>query len=275
MSDPTPRPGDLATELDVAAGTAAEAAELLRSLFHHRPPTLEKGDRDLVTQADLDSEALITRRLQAAFPDDVVIGEEGTGRGEDPTGRRRWYVDPVDGTTNFVKGLRSWGVSVGLCAADDTLLLGVIVLPLLGEVYTAVRGGGARRNGVPIRSSDVDRLDRLVVTYAHARGSAEQWGGERRFRAGIAAMMGATLGTRIQGCATADLTGVASGTLDVMWAGALSKWDVAAGLLIAQEAGAVATDPSGAPVTTPVPSFLLAPKAVHADVDALWRDAAA
>lgn len=272
VASPAPLAHDLREQLRHATLIAADAAQLALHL-QHRVEVEEKGHADLVSQADRAVEALITRRLEEAFPHDHVIGEEESGGDMTvPDGVRCWYVDPIDGTTNYLKGLPAWGISMGLADSDGALLLGVIVLPVTGEVFTAVRGQGAQRNGVPIRCSSADRLDRTLVAYAHVGDGPAAWGGEQALAAATGALMRITLGTRVQGCSVADLTGVATGRIDATFAGGMSPWDVAAGLLIAAEAGVQITTPDGRPVTGPSGAFLATPPATHAAIRDVLRD---
>ncbi len=254
---------DLGVELDVATSIAADAADVALSFLHRGVEWVEKNPRDLVSEADRAVERLIVARLGRAFPDDDVVGEEGTAGtvGVATAGRRRWYVDPIDGTTNYLKGLPAWGVSLGLADPDDELLVGVIVLPVTAEVFTAVRGGGARRNGVPIRVSDPATLDRTVITYALAPRTPDQWGADLHPR--LRTLMAQALGTRMQGCSVADLTSVAMGRIDATVAGGMSPWDVAAGLLLVAEAGGRITAPDGTPVTGPASAFVAGSPSVH------------
>lgn len=254
---------DLVAVLDTASGIAAEAAARAMAFWHQGVEWREKQPQDLVSDADRTVEALISDRLAVAFPDDDIVGEEGTRQpGSARRDARCWYVDPIDGTTNFLKGLPLWGISMGLAAPDDTLLAGVVVLPVTGEVFTAARGSGASRNGVPIAVSAVDRLDRTVVCYALA-GDDGAWSPDGRFGAAVRRLMNRTLGSRMQGCSVADLTSVAMGRIDATVAAGMSKWDVAAGLLIAREAGAVVTTPDGRASTGPSSAFLASPPGVH------------
>lgn len=248
----------------VATAIAVEAGDLAMSWYHRGVATEEKGHADLVSEADRQVEALVKRRLIEAFPDDAVVGEEGTGPDSVALDdARRWYVDPIDGTTNFLKGLPDWGVSIGLAGPADELLVGVIVLPRHDTVFSAARGMGATRNGVPIHASTVDRVDRTLMCYALTPRAPEAWGGQERMRAGYVALVQRALGTRMQGCSVADLTSVASGLIDATWAGGMGKWDVAAGLTIVLEAGARVTDVHGNTVTTVTTDFLASPPAVH------------
>lgn len=259
---------DLHAQLGTAAHIAAEAGELALRYLTRGVEVEQKGPGDLVSEADRAVEALIGRRLAAAFPDDHVVGEEGTGAGEAAVaGARTWYVDPIDGTTNYLKGLPAWGISMGLADADGALLLGVVVMPASGEVFTAVRGHGARRNGVPIRCSQEARLDRALIAYAMPGRSQEQWGGEVFGR--LRTLMSQALGTRMHGCAVADLTAVAAGRVDAVVSGGMSPWDVAAGLLIAAEAGAAITTPEGVVPHGPAPSFVVSAAPVHAAIRAV------
>lgn len=264
---------DLAHARAVASAIAAEAGELALSFFHREVRTEAKGAYDLVSEADRAVEALIVRRLGEAFPDDAVVAEEGSGDETVGEGGRRWYVDPIDGTTNFLKGLPDWGVSIGLAGPGDEPLVGVIAMPRHGTLHSAARGQGTTRNGVPIRCSDVDRLDRTLVSHAHTRTSGEQWGGLDKLRRGYFGVATSSLGTRMQGCSVADLTRVADGVIDATWAGGMSRWDVAAGLVIMLEAGVRVTDVAGDDVTTVATAFVASPPGVHAALRALIDDA--
>lgn len=261
---PTVPDDDLREVLRLATTIAADAGNIALSYWHQGVEWLEKSPRDLVSVADQTVETFIAERLGAAFPNDDVLGEEGTrsASGSERHGRC-WYVDPIDGTTNYLKGLPNWGISMGLAAADGALLVGVVVLPVTGEVFCAAKGHGATRNGVAIHVSDVDRLDRTLVTYALTGSSGDQWAAHGGLSSGVRALMATTLGTRMQGCSVADLTSVAMGRIDATIAGGMSEWDVAAGLLIAAEAGAVITTPDGTTSRGPDLAFVASSPGVH------------
>src|SRR6185295_16157278 len=143
------------TYLDTAVEAAREAGQILLAEFA-RPVTISyKGEVDLVTQADRRSEEAIVTRLQARFPRHAIVAEEGGGRENDS--RWRWYVDPLDGTTNFAHGYPCFAVSIGL-QEEGELLVGVIYQPVSGELFTAVKGKGAYLNNKKIAVSKVDRL---------------------------------------------------------------------------------------------------------------------
>lgn len=259
---------DVGSAVDVAVAAVRAGGEIALAHRHRGVAVEEKGALDLVSAADRESERAIREVLTAAFPGDVVVGEEG-GADQPLDGRRRWYVDPVDGTTNYLKGLPWWGVSVGLCDHDDTLLAGAVWLPSLDVLYSATLGGGARRDGVPLRCGTTTRLDRTLLSVVQVGDGVELWGGRDRVRRAWQRVGSATLGVRMLGSCSAELCAVADGQLDGMWAAGQSPWDDAAGLLIAKEAGAVATAPDGATVRTPAPAYLLAAPGVHAQLVAL------
>lgn len=257
----------LAHARTVASGIAADAGDMALGWYHRGVEAEEKRSRDLVSEADRAVERYIVARLTEAFPEDSVVGEEGSSH--DVPGSRRWYVDPIDGTTNFLKGLPDWGVSIGLAGPADELLVGVIAMPRHGTVHSAAIGQGVTRNGVPISGSTEGRLDRVLVAHAQTRTGGDHWGGIDKLRRGYVEVATRSLGTRMQGCSVADLTRVAEGVIDATWAGGMSKWDVAAGLVLLLEAGVMVTDPAGAPVTTVATAFLASPPAAHAELRAL------
>jgi myo-inositol-1(or 4)-monophosphatase len=197
----------------------------------------EKGPRDLVTEADLASQTAIRKVVLEAFPDHDFLGEE-TLRESEPERKSefRWIVDPLDGTTNYVHQLRSYSVSVALQQGDQ-VIAGVVYDPELDECYAAAAGAGARLNGQPLSPSDCQSPDQALVAASLParvpRGSPE-----------IAAMVEIIhecQGLRRLGSAALNLCYVAGGGLDAYWAGSVKLWDIAAGMLIVEEAGAVMT----------------------------------
>lgn len=195
---------------------------------------------DMVTEHDRASEALIVGGLRAARPGDAVVGEEGTdARG---TTGVSWLVDPIDGTTNFLYALPGYAVSIA--AADEHgTLVGVVHLPVLGEVFTAVRGHGARLGGRPIRVAEATDLSTALV----ATGFGYE--AERRVRQAeaLSRVIGQVRDIRRLGAASADLCYVACGRVDAYFEVGLGPWDMAAGELVAREAGAITSDFRGGP----------------------------
>ena len=201
----------------------------------------KKGEVNLVTVADRESEALIKRMINERYPGHQVLGEE---TGEDYAGRGeeyRWVVDPLDGTTNFAHSFPAFCVSIGVERRGETVAAGIFA-PYYGEMFLAERGAGARLNGKPLRVSRVGTLaESLVVTgfpyYVRDRLdiTLEWW---RRF-------LGNTHGMLRMGAAALDMCAVASGRLEVFWQEGLLPWDTAAGLLVVEEAGGRVTDFAG------------------------------
>jgi myo-inositol-1(or 4)-monophosphatase len=212
------------------AEIAREAGALLMGYFHRRVKVEYKGDVDLVTEADRASEALITKRIRERWPGHNIMGEEGT-RSEQGS-EYRWYVDPLDGTTNFAHGYPVFCVSLGLEHKDERVAA-VIFDPTREEMFTAEKGGGAFLNGQPIHVSSIANLAECLV----ATGFPSH---KRHKNPNIFFYHQITLkthGVRRAGSAALDLCNVASGRFDGFWEFNLNPWDTAAGVLIVQEAG--------------------------------------
>ena len=185
---------------------------------------------DMVSEADREAEAEIVAILRAERPDDALVSEEGAG--DTGTSGRRWVVDPLDGTTNYLYRFPAWAVSVAL-EDDDGGLAGVVHAPVLGETFRAARGGGAELNGEPIAVNDHDRLETALV--------ATGFGYDPDVRAGQAdvarRVLPAVRDIRRAGAAAVDLCFVACGRLDGYYERGINHWDWAAGALIVREAG--------------------------------------
>jgi myo-inositol-1(or 4)-monophosphatase len=218
----------MANYVDAAIEIAREAGQLLLA---HRGAGFElKGDYDLVTAADRASEQLVIKRLREKFPSHGIIAEEG-GRAEMESDLR-WYVDPLDGTTNFAHGYPLWNVTLAL-ALHDEVIAGVVYDPLNRELFAAERGAGARLNGAPIRVSKTLRLnDALVATGFPSRKRHQNVNIHFYYQL---AMM--THGVRRGGSAALDLAYTACGRLEAFWEFGLNPWDMAAGTLLVEEAG--------------------------------------
>ena len=189
---------------------------------------------DVVTEGDRACEALVRERLAAARPDDLVLGEEGGTSGTPAPGQVRWIVDPIDGTVNYTHGLPWFSVSIG-AEVDGVVVAGAVVEPVSGRVWRAARGHGAFRDDAPLRASALEDLRLGVV------GTGLNYDPARRGRqAAVLARIATSIGdVRRTGCASLDLCAVAAGWLDGFYEHGLQPWDVAAGSLIAEEAGAV------------------------------------
>ena len=224
---------------DAASLIAVEAGGLLREFYRKGVATEYKGDVDLVTEADRASEKLIVERLHLAFPDHGVYGEEGTRAQLDS--EYRWYIDPLDGTTNFAHGFPVFCVSMGLerrkadAAPDEEgeIVAAVIYDPLRDELFTAEKGRGAYLNGAPIRVSSTHTLaEALVATGFPSR--------KRHASPNVHFYQEFTLrshGVRRAGSAALDLAYIACGRMDAYWEFNLNPWDTGAGSLLVTEAG--------------------------------------
>jgi myo-inositol-1(or 4)-monophosphatase len=233
--EPVTSPAGLA---DLARSVAAEAADLLVSRHEHvRVVQTKSSPTDVVTEMDRAAEELIRRRILAARPGDSILGEEG---GETGSGSQvRWIVDPLDGTVNYLYGLPDWAVSIAAEVAG-TVVAGVVCAPLQRNTYVATLGGGAWlhsgwRDG-PARLSantGVDLADALVATgFSYTAGQRARQG------AIVAGLVPKIRDIRRAGAAAVDLCSLAAGRVDAYYESGVHYWDIAAGGLIASEAGA-------------------------------------
>ena len=244
--DGTPAP--LAELRDVAVRVATEAADLLRAVVDDERAEIDtkSSSTDMVTEMDRASEALVVRRLRELRPDDGIVGEEGADHSG--TSGVVWVVDPLDGTTNYLYRYPGWNVSVG-ATVDDVPAAGAVVIPALGDVFSAATGHGATHNGRRLALGVPAALATSLV--------GTGFGYEPATRAAQARAM-ADLVARIRdirrgGAAAADLCSVACGRLDAYYETGLAEWDRVAATVIAREAGArveVRTDTDHGPDCT-------------------------
>lgn len=257
-----------------ASDIAREAGTRLREFFAQGVETEYKGDVDLVTVADRTVEKLIRTRLGETFPEHGIYGEEGTR--DRLEGEYRWYVDPLDGTTNFAHGFPQFCVSMGLehrpagtkTDEDGKLVAAVVYDPLRDELFTAERGKGARLNGKSIHVSRVAELaEALLSTGFPSR--------KRHASPNIHFYQEFTLrshGVRRAGSAALDLAYVASGRLDAFWEFNLNPWDTAAGILLVEEAGGRVTDFAGKPYRLDSREILASNGLIQAELVMLFGD---
>ena len=242
---------DELTELrDLAEKLARSAGELLlERLEGPRSDIRTKSSAtDMVSEVDHESQELIIAGIRASRPDDAILAEEGADLAG--SSRYRWVVDPLDGTTNYLYGHPGFGVSIAVEDADGPVV-GVVNDPVHGELFRAVRGGGATRNGAPIEPTrTADPAAALVAT-----GFAYEPGTRREQARVLVAAVARIRDIRRMGAAAVDLCSVASGRIDAYFERGLSRWDVAAGMLIASEAGARVGSIDGGP---PEPESVLA-----------------
>jgi myo-inositol-1(or 4)-monophosphatase len=219
---------------------AREAGALLLHYFKQRVKIEYKGDVDLVTVADRSSEKLIVERVRAAWPDHDIVGEEGTR--QETGAEYRWYIDPLDGTTNFAHGYPVFCVSMGLERRGE-MVAGVLYDPTRDELFAAEKGKGAFLNGEPMRVSQTKRLAESLLGTGFPSF-------KRHKNPNIHFYHQLTLhshGVRRAGSAALDLANVACGRYDGFWELNLNPWDTSAGTLLVTEAGGVVTRFDGSP----------------------------
>src|SRR5580693_3180113 len=260
------------TNAILAAEVAEAAARMggaVLTRFLRDEDELEIGYKDaranLVTAADRESQRAVTETILTAFPDHAVDGEEGTTGSMDAADV--WYVDPLDGTTNFTHGLPFFCVSVALRSRGATVA-GAVYDPLHDEMFVGVRAGGATLNGAPIGVSDVTRLDRALVV---AQAQTVDPGEIRAYALLVERLMSVTGGVRSLGSPALTLCYIAAGRLDAYCEYAMDAWDILAGQLILAEAGGLLTLFDGRPHDTAARVDVVASNGyIHADlVDAL------
>jgi myo-inositol-1(or 4)-monophosphatase len=254
-----PADGDVAL-LELACRLATEAGRLAargrQEAVREELTTATKSTlTDLVTVYDRAAEKYIAAALREARPNDAIVGEEGTAL----SGRSglAWFVDPIDGTTNFVYGLPSWSTSVAV-ARDGVMVAGAVYVPVTDELFAARLGGGATLNGERIRRSDCVDLSLALVATGFSYAPAMRTLQAQR----VAGLISSIRDVRRLGSAAIDLCHVACGRVDAYYEEHLNAWDAAAGELIAREAGAVTSDFDGGPADPT--NIVAASPAIHA-----------
>jgi myo-inositol-1(or 4)-monophosphatase len=260
--------------LPIAESIAREAGALLRDFYHRGVSAEYKGDVDIVTEADRASEKLIVSRLHEHLPTHGVYGEEGTRTALDA--EYRWYIDPLDGTTNFAHGFPVFAVVMG-CERrnpglkpdeDGEMVAGVIYDPLRDEMFTAARGQGAFLNGNRIHVSTAKLLQESLI----ATGFPSQ---KRHTSPNVHFYQEFTLrshGVRRAGAAAIDLAYVACGRLEGYWEFQLNPWDTSAGYLLVEEAGGTVTHFDGSKFTLDSREVLATNGLIAAEMEQLFAD---
>ncbi len=249
-------------DLELALAVAATGAAIVRDGFGSHQTTEQKGRLDPVTEIDRASEKAIVDMITVHRPEDGLLGEEGSSRA---SSGRRWIVDPLDGTVNFIHGIPHVGVSVALYDGD-TALVGVVHDPMRNDVFAGALGEGATCNGGPIHVSDTRELHRSVVVtgfpYDHDR-----------YASAYGTVVGDVLkhvnGVRRLGSAALDFAWTAAGRFDGYWEYSLGPWDMAAGALLVTEAGGTITDARGGKFGPDSPHFVAANPHRHAYLRAI------
>lgn len=265
--------------LETALSAAREAAAVHRAhLGRVRVADWsEKGAADFVTYVDREAESGIVSCIRARFPDHDVMAEEteserATASGvspEAPGDGWTWIVDPLDGTTNYLHGYPSYAVSIAVARAGE-IQAAVVLNSATADEWTAVRGDGARRNGEPVHVSGIERLSQALIGTGFPFKALHMLPlYQRQFER----VLRGSSGIRRAGSAALDLAGVATGWFDGFWELSLAPWDVAAGALLVQEAGGLATRLDGRGTVLGHGAVLAGNPAIHSALGALIADA--
>jgi myo-inositol-1(or 4)-monophosphatase len=253
--------------LDFAEDVARGAGKILRENYGKRQSIHYKGEINLVTEVDRQSEAYIFGRIRSAFPDHGILSEESSELTSPSS--YRWVVDPLDGTTNYAHNYPCFCVSVAL-EKNGELLAGAVFDPLLSECFTASARGGAFLNGERIRVSDTEILRRSLLSTGFAYDVKQSSDNNLDlFREFVLAGQA----IRRDGSAALDLCYLACGRFDGFWELKLSPWDTAAGLLILREAEGVATRLDGSPYDIHQPDILASNGRIHGQMREVIRRA--
>ena len=254
--------------LYVAVRAARRAGDMIARAYDERDDLkiTRKSDRDYVTEVDQRAESLIVREIAHHYPDHGIVAEESEQR-INPDASIQWYIDPLDGTTNFIHGYPHFAVSIA-AFKNGKPMLAVIHDPIRDETFEARNGGGAFLNRRRLRVTDEKRLDHALFASgiaAYRRESMDV------FQTRMDACMRAMDGYRRGGSAALDLAYVAAGRLDVYWEAGLQPWDIAAGLLLVQEAGGLATALNGASIELEKGDVLAANPHLHPKLTRLLK----
>ncbi|HUS10302.1 MAG TPA: inositol monophosphatase family protein [Pyrinomonadaceae bacterium] len=245
--------------LNFAVQTARDAGAVLVDRLGRALQVSNKGDIDLVTEADLASEKLIIERIKSHYPRHAILAEE-SGATEIVAGTSdwKWIIDPLDGTTNYAHGYPCFCVSIGLERAG-LIEIAVIYDPLRDEVFAAERGQGATLNGRLMRVSAVEELKSAMLCTGFPYNVRERPNFERDF----ANFTMEAQAVRRDGSAAIDLAYIACGRFDGFWEDGLNAWDVAAGVLLIEEAGGLVTDFAGGKLNIYTPKVLASNGLIH------------
>ena len=248
--------------LNFAIQTARDAGAILIDRLGRALQVSNKGDIDLVTEADLASEKLIIERIKSHYPRHAILAEEsGATAGveaESGTSEWKWIIDPLDGTTNYAHGYPCFCVSIALERAG-AIEVAVIYDPTRDEMFAAERGQGTSLNGRRVRVSTVDDLNSAMLCTGFPYNVRERPNFAREF----ANFTMAAQAVRRDGSAAIDLAYVACGRFDGFWEDGLNAWDVAAGVLLIEEAGGRVSDFNGGPLDIFTPKVLTSNGLIH------------
>lgn len=255
----------MSSELETAIAAARAAGKLLHERLDTDHQVRHKGPADIVTEMDKQAEDLISQLLREAFPNYGLVGEEG---GEQfVSDSPRWVIDPLDGTVNYSRGYPFFSVSIAL-ERDGEIVVGVVYNPILDELFTAEKGGGATLNGRSIHVSTTALLKESILAsgfpydvWTNDKDNSREWRG----------FLKRALSLRCDASAALDLCHVATGRIDAHWELELGPWDMAAGALLVQEAGGIVTQVNGDPFDPYGRGILASNGHIHAEMLAVLK----
>ena len=235
---------NLTDALSTARRAAAAGRAVLLEYFGRLRSVQEKAHAGLVSEADLESERVITELLRHDFPDIPVLGEEGSfASGDARVPKTAWIVDPLDGTTNYVHGFHIFNVSIGLQWQGEPVV-GVVDVPLLDKTYWATKGGGAFANDQELKVSERHTISTALLATGFFPDQTNALKEQLKI---FSELVYEARGIRRAGAAAYDLCLVAEGVFDAFWEPNLKPWDAAAGVVLVREAGGVVWDYDGRP----------------------------
>lgn len=261
--------GNFERELTVAVKAIKMSGEMLKAWS--KPLEKEwKGVINPVTSADKESEEMIIKAIQSAFPDDIIVSEERNPVEEiSVKGKRRWYLDPLDGTVNFMRGIPHWCISLALVNEEDLTVCSAVYAPMVDEMYTAIRGKGAWCNGEKLEVSQITDLNRSVAVSGFPYSFDDPNTNNLLEWTKITPLV---LTIRSLGAAAKDLCELAKGRVDIFWEQGLERWDITAASLICKEAGATVTDINGRALEGSGNNVIAANPILHEKVIQLFRE---
>ncbi len=249
--------------IELAKRAAVRAGKVLAQMYQQPMEVRVKGERDIVTQADLAAEQVVMQEILAGCPDAWIISEETYSRRQADSGRPTWYVDPLDGTTNYARGLPDFGVSVAM-AESGRVVCGAVYDPLREHLFFAERGRGAWLNDRPLHVSNRDELLHSILLLDWPRDQLIRQASARA----LATLVPLTEAVRSTGSAALSLCYLAAGWADLYFQYTLMPWDVAAGVLLIEEAGGQVTGIDGRPYVLEQQDWLASNGRIH---DAVLR----
>lgn len=253
--------------LQFALETARDAGLLLLEKFGRITTVTKKGDINLVTEADLASEALIIERIRSHYPKHAILAEEaGDAVRVEGADVWKWIIDPLDGTTNYAHGYPCFAVTLAL-EHDGEVVVGVTFDPTRGELFAAEKGRGATLDGKPIKVSSTERLSESLI----CTGFPYDFKRKEDFTRHLTEFLLGSRGVRRDGSAAIDLAYVACGRFDGFWEEGLNPWDMAAGKLLIEEAGGWITDYSGSAFSIYHPPVVASNGRIHNEMLAILK----